>query len=168
MRNILSDIRSLWKIWWKNLWFAQKSADILSDWFDISKVDQIGETELRQIFSYQFNKNSTKSFFVVYSKESKEKWKFQAEDIDTSVGSDWFILVAPSQTSHIITPKRGWIKFNWSNVIVLAMNRSNPWGYNGGTFQLDKNIWVPLIYSQIPLEKMLELGQQYISQSLKK
>lgn len=159
MNKLFSGLACLWINWWKNLWFAQKAGDILSDWFDISKTTKIVESDLEKIFGYKLRPN-TRPFFIIATRESNiQKRKFAIDDIGICYSSDWFGLIRPNDSSHIIMPSQNkWITFNAKKqCISVRVEKWKVWWLWGWTFQLDKNIGQDIIYSGVGIKSMKEL-----------
>lgn len=156
MNKLISKITSLWKIWWKNLWLAKKAENILSDWFDLSTANEIWEEELMKIFSNRFTPG-TLPFFIISSQGSDiSKRKFDTNDTEICYISDWFGLIRPNDSSHIVIPSESkWISFNakkWS--FVHAVPDWKVWELWWWTFQFDKNLGKEIIHTQVSIESM--------------
>jgi hypothetical protein len=164
MRNFLSGITSLWKIWWKNLWFAQKAENVLSDWFDISTAADISEADLMKIFSNRFA-SGTLPFFIISSQwVAIPKRKFDADTIDECYGSDWFAHIHPNSWSHILVPaKMAWIRFNTQKTYAISPFDWKVWERWWWTFQLDKNLGKKVIHTQVSINSMQNILEQALS-----
>lgn len=165
MNKLLSDITSIWRSWWKNLWFAQKSEKILSDWFDLSIANEIWEEELMKIFSNRFTPG-TPPFFIISSQESDiSKRKFGSDDVEICYSSDWFGLIRPNDSSHIVIPSENkWIAFNAKKQsFVHIVPDWKVWWLWSWTFQLDKNIFKSVIFTPIGLKSMQTILEKTLS-----
>lgn len=165
MNKLLSRITSLWRSWLRNLWFAQKTEGILSDWFDISTVTEISESDLVKIFAYKFTPG-TLPFFIISTQETNiAKRKFGSDDVEICYSSDWFALIRPNDSSHIVIPSENkWISFNAKKQsLVHTVPDWKVWWLWWWTFQLDKNLMKQIIHTQVSNQAMQNTLEKALS-----
>ena len=173
MNKLLSKITSLWRSWWKNLWFAQKAEKILSDGFDISTVTEISESDLVKIFAYRFTPGTLPFFIISTQEENIPKRKLQSDDIDKCYKSDWYAYIYPNSWSDIIIPiARQWIWFNPIKKIGYVESTDSRlwtecnweiWWLGWWKFQLDKNLGKQVIHTQVSIESMQTILAESLS-----
>lgn len=164
MNQLLSRITSLWKIWWKNLWFARKAENVLSDWFDVSTATEIWESDLMKIFANRI-KPATLPFFIISTHDNNiPKRKFDTNHIDECYGSDWYAYIHPNSWSDIIIPSQE-IRIRYNSKKQYSVNKFDwlAWWHSWWTFQLDKNYGKQLIHTQVSIQAMQTILEQALS-----
>lgn len=172
MKHIMIKVSSI-KHFWENIThffmsmliknnFAKKIITIVHG-FNTEIVGEVTETDLRQIFNYNFAEPS-KTFFIIWNSASYAgNDKFIAENIDDCYRADWYALIRPDSSSYLIFPWSGvWKYFQMDGKGQFHTKQMNGkmWEQWGGTFQLDKNIGKSVFSSTLPIDTVLQLFKE--------
>jgi hypothetical protein len=131
---------------------------LLDRWSEFDTIEEIDEELLRKIVNYQIKNANQKPFFVIGANSIKKKEWFDIWKIDEMTQGNWYMLVNPNWTTHLIIVKdEGWIRFDKEKrILVNECKNWNAWGYGGWTFQWDKfNSKNQVIYSSIPISTLI-------------
>ena len=180
LHNIPIDIllEWVWSFLKNELWYIEsdyaeklqvsihaKLLSFIESWFDISTATEISESDLVKIFAYKFTPG-TLPFFIISTQETNiAKRKFESDDVEICHGSDWFALIRPNDSSHIVIPSENmWTSFNTKK---QSIDRSvadwKVWWLWWWTFQLDKNLMKQIIHTQVSIESMRKILTQALS-----
>lgn len=150
MKNFLTSLWWFFNVRQANQWTKEEVHRILSQWFDINHIWSIHEKQLKEILQYHFI-DGTPSFFVIGWSNKTSKDKFKGKHIDMCYESDWYTMIRPNDSSHIIFPKLEIsIQYDSRNQQgLITKDDWKKWWHWWWSFQLDKNDWKVLLYSPL-------------------
>lgn len=146
-----------------DLWIKQRVTGVLSNTFNVYTSGSVNESQLKQILQYRF-KEQTPSFFIMGWSTQDTKERFHTEHIDQCEGSEWFAMIRPNDSSHIIFPKlKIWFIYDWrSKVFEPRKTDWKEWWKWWWSFQLDKNIGKYILHSPLSGDDALSVfNKQY-------
>ncbi len=143
-------------------WVETEVSKIIGEWLDTEIIQSVWLGELKKILEYRFSGSNTKPFFIIWSDSIKQKTWFTYELTRVMPDENWYMLVNPVGTSHIILPtKKQWIRFNGTRQIIQSECNWDAWSYGWWTFQSDKfTSRNHVIYSTISPETIMQITNE--------
>jgi hypothetical protein len=167
MENFISSvIDGIWKTL-KPSWFIERTSEILYG-FHLNNSNNITEHEIEQIFHYNFSEPQC-TFFILWEMNFSNGDGFEPKHIELCEMSEWYAIIRPNDSSHIIFPPIfKWFEFNkkWQCRVYNAI--PNMWDFWWGAFQLDRNIWKPVMYTDLLGKMVLKKCLKFADDSITK
>lgn len=162
MKNLILKTLGSLQAWVTRFWPQEKIISIL-DWFDVDTTKDITENDLDRILRYNFLQIRQSFFIIWWTKNSPLEHRFSPEDIEKCYGANWYALIRPGDSSHIVIPSEAmWIQFDAKWNYHISSSDGRLWERWWWAFQLDKNINKPVCYSSLNSEQILSLSNDIL------